>query len=325
MTASNPNGVIAGIGVNGLPLTITNPGEIFWVNSSSVYAKDGRPGRTNVGSAGLITGRGTYKRPFATINQALDKCLANRGDIVLVMPGYTETVSSAGGGLAFDVAGTAVVGLGSGSLKPTITLDTIISADVDLSADDVILYNLRFVAGYASVTHCLDVTGADARIDSCDFVVTTASFGFDISIKSSNTAWGLQITNCMIQMECTVALGTAVSDTPVSGISFDGDNTVIKDNVFHGEFSTAMIVNTTTVAEAVIITDNVGANVGTTVTNGAIALAQTCTGIIYRNNFGVLDSTTIDDLILNKNCGMIENYCVNTEAKSGGILGTASG
>jgi len=324
MTTSFPNGVAAGISVNGLPLTITNPGEVFWVNSSSVVGKGSAPGRTGTGASGVITGKGTYQRPFATINQAIAKCVANRGDIILVQPGYTETISAAAGGLTVDKAGIAIIGLGSGSLKPTITLDTIISADIDVSADDCILYNLRFVAGFASVTHCLDVTGADAVIDSCEFVVTTATFGFDISIKSSNTAWGLHVTNCMFQMECTVALGTAVSDTPASGIQFDGDNTVIKNNVFHGEFSIAMIYNVTTAAEGALITDNVGSNVSTAAAAGAVSLKAGCTGLIMRNNFGCLETSSIDGLFVNQSCGLCENYAVNVEAEAGGIVGTAS-
>ena len=232
--ASNPNGIVGGIAVNTLPLTITNPGEIIWVNSTTVLAKDGAPGRTNVGAQDTITGKGTYKRPFATIAQGLSFAVANRGDIVLVMPGYTENVTAADG-LAFNKAGTAVVGLGRGSLKPTITVDTVTGADVNLSADDVLIHNLRFVSDLANVVHCLQVTGADCTVDSCEFGTNNATDSFLTSVITTTAAFGFRFTNNIIQMESTVG-GVAVSDVAASGIEYLGDNTVIKNNVFHGEF-----------------------------------------------------------------------------------------
>ena len=47
-------------------------------------------------------------RVHTTIAAALDNCVANRGDVILVLPGYTETVTAA---LALDVAGVSVIGL----------------------------------------------------------------------------------------------------------------------------------------------------------------------------------------------------------------------
>jgi len=64
-----PNGLVAGVSVNGLPLTVSNPGEIFWVNSTSVLPKRGVAGQSRTSAT---PGKGTYNRPFATINQALD-------------------------------------------------------------------------------------------------------------------------------------------------------------------------------------------------------------------------------------------------------------
>jgi hypothetical protein len=276
-----------------------------------------------VGGVATGTGKGTYNRPFSTINAALDACTANRGDIILIMPGYTETIATAAGGTNFDVAGVAIVGLGSGSLKPTLTYNGVVGADSNLSSDDVTLYNLRFVANLANITAPLHITGADARVDNCEFLTDTNTACFLTSILSTNTAFGLQITNCVVNMESTIG-GVAVTDVAAQAFSIDGDNTVIKDNVIHGEFSVTMILNTTTAIEGLIVTDNVGANVSTAAAAGAVSLAASSTGMIYRNNFGVLESSSIDGLIINRNCGMIENYFVNVEAETGGVVGTIS-
>ena len=318
----SPSGIAAGISVGGLPLTITNPGEIFWVNNSTVLPVRGAPGRADSGVA--ITGKGTYNRPFATINQALAKCTALRGDIVMVMPGYTETnAATLSTGTTLDVAGVAIIGLGTGTLKPTITLDHV-TADINVTADDMLIYNFRFVGGIANVVHCLHVTGADFTVDSCEFIPDVAASVIQNSILSTNVAFGLTVRNCLFQMETSIT-GVAISDEAITGIDFDGDNTTIVGNTFMGFFTSSPIFNTTTLCQGVLITDNTAVNVDTSNDDGAISLKAATTGLIMRNLIGVLDSTTIDALIVGGDCGEVENYLVNVEAETGGIPGTASG
>ena len=320
MTASNPNGIASGISVNGLPLAITNPGEIFWVNSSTVLPKRGAPGRADSGVA--ITGKGTYNRPFATINQALAKCVANRGDIVLIMPGYTETNAVTGStGFTLNVAGTAVVGLGSGTLKPNI-ISTHTGSTVDITADDCLIYNVRFVAGVATQTVGVDVTGADVTIDSCDFVSNTGASFFVTAVLTSNLTFGFHFTNNIVNMLSTT-IGTAVDAGPAQALSIDGDNTVIKGNIFLGDFSVSLIFNTTTAIEGGIFTDNFGANTSTDDAEGAVSLASGATGMLYRNNFGSLDSTAIKDIVVSEGMGVVETFVVNVEAETGGPPGTS--
>ena len=166
MSSNFPNGFAAGVSIRGIPLTITNPGETFWVNSSSVLAKGG--------IAGSDGNDGSYRRPLATITKALTKCTASRGDIIVVMPGYTETVSAAAGEV-WDVAGVALIGLGAGTLKPTFTFDTATTADLNVTASDVSVFNFRFVSGIANLAAPLDVTGTYFSVDSCEFMAGAAA------------------------------------------------------------------------------------------------------------------------------------------------------
>ena len=110
MASNYPNG-IKDLVLRGTPITQLHPGVVYFVNSTSVFAKGGIAGSNN--------NPGTYQRPYATIDYAIGQCVANRGDIIVVMPGHTETISAAAG-VAQDVAGVAVIGLGDGSLRPTI-------------------------------------------------------------------------------------------------------------------------------------------------------------------------------------------------------------
>jgi hypothetical protein len=110
-----PKGFAGGLNLRGMPLVQTQPGAVFWVSNASTLL---------VGQKGGSDGnRGTYDAPFSTLAGALTACTAGRGDIIFVKPGHAETISSASI-LSLNVAGVAIVGLGSGSNRPTLTFTT---------------------------------------------------------------------------------------------------------------------------------------------------------------------------------------------------------
>lgn len=57
---------------------------------------------------------------YPTLNAALNKCRSGAGDIVVVLPGHAENISSADQ-MSNLVAGTRIVGLGLGTNRPTFT------------------------------------------------------------------------------------------------------------------------------------------------------------------------------------------------------------
>jgi len=221
MPASNyPNGFVHGITIRGVPIQQMYPGEVFWVNGSSVVAKNG------VG--GSNSNPGTYQKPFGTIDYAIGRCTASRGDIIMVMPGHTETVET-DGGLACDVAGIAIVGLGTGTLRPVVLLDTAAAAAVTVSAANVTLMNLEFRASFADVTNAIDVTAAWCSVIDCEFTEEGADLNFldyiHCSSTTNNNADGLHVEECV---------GTAVDAAQNSfvNIKADLDRLTVKNNVY---------------------------------------------------------------------------------------------
>ena len=102
MAVSNyPNGFQQGLLVRDVPLEIPHPGKVFWVNNSGVLPDQG--------IAGSNGNPGTYLKPFASVDYAIGRCKANRGDVIYVMPGHSETITAAQG-VDFDVAGVTCVG-----------------------------------------------------------------------------------------------------------------------------------------------------------------------------------------------------------------------
>jgi hypothetical protein len=221
-----PNGFKQGIAVRGIPIVNTHPGEVFWVNNSGVLAKGGVGGSDG--------NDGTYQRPYSTIDKALDAATASRGDVILVMPGHAETVAT-DGGLAFDKAGVAVIGLGVGTLRPTISLSTLAAAAITVTAANVTLSNFRIVANFADITNAIDVTATNLHLDRIEFIEGGADLNFLDYIACTGgdgTANNLTVTDC---------IGTAIDAAQNSFLNITGD---LDRLVFMGNFYSSTTANT---------------------------------------------------------------------------------
>lgn len=220
--ANYPSGFANGLMVRQMPLLQMNPGQVFWVNNSSVLNQDAR--------AGSNSNRGTYLSPFSTIQYALDQCVASRGDIIMVGPGHAETISSAAI-LSLNKAGVAIVGLGAGSLRPTLTFTTAATANIPVTAANISIQNFLFVANFADIASVFTATGTntptDFAVDNCEFRDTSSILNF-ISIvtgnATANSMNGLSFTRCKISSKGTTAATTAIK------LSSATDRVTIRDN-----------------------------------------------------------------------------------------------
>lgn len=116
------------------------------------------------------------ERFFATIDAAIGACTANAGDTIFVLPGHTEAVTATS--LNLDVAGVEIIGLGSGSLKPTLTFGATDSA-INVTAANCTMQNFRWTAGIGDVvTAVLHATAAqNTRYLDIEFYATS-TFNF---------------------------------------------------------------------------------------------------------------------------------------------------
>lgn len=137
-----PGGFANGVSIRGMPLLQAQPGNVFWLSNSTIVE------RPNVSGADRLPG--TFNRPLQTLAGALLQCQQGAGDVIMVKPGHRETISSATA-LALSVANVAVIGLGIGNMRPTFTLDTAATANIQLRAANVSLQNLIFNANFADI------------------------------------------------------------------------------------------------------------------------------------------------------------------------------
>jgi len=186
-----PNGFSGGVIIRGIPLQQSQPGKVFYVNNSSVLS-DG-------GVAGANGNPGTYQRPFATLDYAVGRCKAGRGDIIFVMPGHAETLSSATA-LNLDVAGIAIIGLGAGTARPTFTLGTATTTTIPVSADNIAIVNCVFNANFADIVSVFTLTTAkNFYLDNVFVKANATNMNFlyvvDTDAVTAN-ADGLTAINC---------------------------------------------------------------------------------------------------------------------------------
>lgn len=202
-----PGGFTNGILIRGMPLQVTHPGKIFWVYNGTNVLPNQR--------AGSDGNDGTFNAPFATLDYAIGKCTASRGDIIMIKPGHAENVSAASG-ITVDVAGIAIIGLGSGSLRPKFSF-TAAAATYVVSAANVTHYNIEWQANFADVAIMLDVSGVDGlTFDNCRFTEAGTDLNYVIAVDLATGADDIAFNNC------TFIGNDAANDSCINGVAHDG-------------------------------------------------------------------------------------------------------
>jgi hypothetical protein len=207
MPASNyPRGFDA-VTIRGIPITQAHPGQVYWVSNASTIL---------VGQKGGSDGnKGTFDQPFSTLDYAIGRCVANRGDIIFIKPGHAENISAAAG-IAADIAGVAIVGLGTGANRPTFGW-TAAAATLTVTAANVSFSNLRFVNNFADVTTMFSVSGAGDGLsfENCLFTDTSTVLNAIDFITLATGADDLSLINCRV-------IGKSASnDSFITGVAHD--------------------------------------------------------------------------------------------------------
>lgn len=143
-----PSGFNNGITIRNVPVLNTHSGKVFWVTSNG----------------GSDINAGTRTRPRATIMGALALCKADRGDIIFCKSGHVETITAAAQ-IAIATSGVAIIGLGQGADRPTLTFTTSTAASVTITANNVTIQNIVGVTGINALTNPFNVTGNDCYLD----------------------------------------------------------------------------------------------------------------------------------------------------------------
>lgn len=294
MPLSNfPAGFANGIVVRGVPLVQAHPGKVFWVGNSTVMG-DGQNVTASNGNPGTI------RQPFATIAGAISNCTAGRGDIIFVKPGHTESVSAAAG-LVLSKAGIAIIGLGVGSQRPTITLDTADTATITVTANDVTVSNILFKANFLNIATCFAIANAQVAtgfcVDGCEFRDNSVILNFVSCVTvgtTANIADGLTLINNRVNAAILTTVPAAqtflVTASIIDRLNVSG-NTVIYPKLLN-DTATLIAAGALNLTNATII-GNRSFRPSTSTTGGNLISSSStaCSGIVADNYDAHLDAT----------------------------------
>lgn len=226
-------------------------------------------------------------RAFASLTTALadSNVVASRGDVIVLLPGYTQTVSTAAG-ISFTKAGITVIGLGSGTLRPTITFGGVVGADMDIDAANITIENVVFdLTGLDNLTAPIDVNSTDFTMRNCRVVNATATNQAALCILTDANASRMKLLG-------NEFVGTTDAGTATAVRIVGGNEHVVDGNRFYGAYTTSLgaIENNTTACLRVQITNNIIEN-ATAVSTKAMVFAAGSTGTISNNRMQILSGT----------------------------------
>ena len=223
-------------------------------------------------------------RVFPTITAALadSNVVDSRGDVVLLLPGYTETIVGAAG-LSITKAGLTIIGIGNGTLRPTITFTTSTAASLDVGSANTRFENIVFTCGIDAQSAMVNVTAVDVSFFNCVFNTNSGTVGTIAGILTAATATRLLVENCRF-------VGPAANSgtTTTAQIKHEvGADYIIRNNYFAGKMTQA-ITNVATVLRGLIDSNRFVVATGTV----AITMAAASTPFITNNRINVPSGTT---------------------------------
>ena len=277
-------------------LAAVGPGRIFYVDSETPGAGDGR----------------TWATAMATLDAAIDlSTVDDRGDTIYIAAGHTETVTSDFADI--DAGGLTIIGLGNGKLRPYFDYTTGTTSSLLVEADDILIKNLWFHANIDSIAVAIEVkTGSlDVTIEDCLFTTQSATDEFDICIDHAAGNHGAVVRNCEFRMGAAEA---------VSAVHFiDAHYAIIEDNIVTGDYSTACLHNESTASDHIIVRNNElfnGTIGGGENAQPGIEFKADTSGMIINNNIvALLDSPS--EAIVALDCYLFNNKYNGLESSNG--------
>lgn len=301
----------SGIVIRDVPLDLAYPGKQFWVSNSTTVAHQ-LSGAVPGSDAGAYDG--SFNKPFATIDYAVGRCTAGRGDVIFVKPNHAETLANATS-LLLDVAGVAVVGLGTGSSRPTISMSATTS-NIPVSAANVTVYNLLFVPVTASTltTSVFTVSGTalatDFTVQKCEFRDVSTTVAFTALLTGNATAANL--SGLYFADNTVIFLATTAARTAIKLLEACNRVKVLRNTITGpGIDNTAILLAGSTFNHLQFeLSGNIGWHPATSSTNGLFVSGSgsAWTGHAHRNYFWHLDNSSGIWIVATTKLAFSQNY-----------------
>lgn len=260
-------------------------GHIFYVDSNVINEGNGS----------------SWARAKDTLDEAVDLCTTNRGDVILVAQGHTEAMGAAADEVDIDLHGITILGMGTGTLRPLFDWTSHIgTGSFNIDADNITIRNCVFNANVPDCNEAINIAAGstDIAILNCFFSVTTANTDeFYACIDSIGAASDrLTVEGCIFRQEAGAAVA-ALQLVDIDGIIF-------RNNIIQGTYSTAPITASSTASTDMIFTDNFFSDPGADTFN----LVAASTGFVARNIIA-MEATVAASLDIG-NCWSVSNVAI---------------
>ena len=237
-----------------------HPGDVWFVHSS-----------TGTDAAGYGQNPDS---PCATLDYAIGLATASQGDVIYVLPGHNESLT-AGTSCVVDKIGLSIIGLGRGANRPIFDYDNT-AATIELDAASCRLSNVILRASVSATVVAINVDAHDCEIDNVYFTYEDTGDEF-ITCIDVNAFDRCNIHDNVFETET----GAAQSTEAIHLV--DTNEVIIRNNIFRGTWSDAVIFNETTLSARLMILDNVIYNSDNSVYNAIDTGTLSTTGIVANN------------------------------------------
>lgn len=267
-----------------------------------------------------------------TLNEGLARARSGKGDYVVLLPGFAESISAADYASSL-VAGTKIVGIGEAgqTTHPTLTWTATASSFL-LDVADVAIENVTMVwNGIDNVVAPITVSAAGCSISNCNIIAQSASAGVLKGVEVGVLGTGFRFRNNSIlgvgeaqpMTSAAVLISGATNDVAIEG------NYICTANP--GTAALGLIA-VTAAATNVRIRNNHIVNLETAgtalfcVTVGDVA----ATGVIANNYCKITSAVTATTSGVEVGTaglvgvGMFENYCADVEERNGVLAPVAT-
>ena len=240
-------------------------------------------------------------QPFATVAAAVTAATASNDDVIYVMSGHSETITSATSFGSLSKAGISIVGLGFGSRRPTFTFTTAATARINVTANNVTIRNCLFIANFADVATCfLNNAGAEMQIIGCEFRDTSSILNFLAIVTNTVTVNSDGLT---FNQNKVFGAGTTAATTPIK-LAGAVSRLTVNDNYIN----LAILNNTSAlIAHAALVMTN----------------AEVARNKIFRPNTDTATGGIIISTTSTTNTGMVYDNYVQAADVAAAILCTA--
>lgn len=271
---------------------------------------------------------GVSSRCYSTVNAALAACVSGRGDVIYILPGYTESIAAADSWSNLAATDVSIIGMGRGTNRPQLTWTTAGSTVLFDTANFRLQNCNLYMAGPLAATSALTVAAPiTVSASGCAILDCYINYGIDadqgVTIGITTTAaadyFEFKRNNCF----CDVTAGSTLTTSFMYLVG--ADYCEVFDNTIDGATSSTTVGSVrfiTTASVGINFRRNIIVNKKASSVHAVTQMAGVL-GVCADNGYGILDNTTLAGWVpagAGDGPQHFRDYTANLAAENGALM-----